>query len=1691
MKRILLLVFILSSVLSQAQNYNNEWIDYNKTYYKFKVGSTGIYRISVDALATIGLSNVNADHFQLWRNGVEIPLYTTSQNAPLSAGGYLEFWGEINDGVPDRPLYRDPQWQLNDRVSLQTDTAAFFLTVNPAGNNRRLVPTVNDVAGNTLAPEPFFMYTTETNYKSRANAGRAELVGTSYTYSSSYDYGEGMTSAEITGGGGVTITYSNLKPYTGPGAPDPSFLIHASGNAVNPRYIRVNLNNDSLTAATMDYFDYVKHSASFPISKIAAGTAAFNVSNRASVTSDRMVIARMSLTYPRTFSFNGTAIFPFTLEASAVGNYLVIDNFPVTGGVATIPVIYDLTNGKRYVASANSVPFRFRLEPSATARNLVMVSQAPAYSKSITSFEQRNFVNYAEASRQGDFLIITNSLLTAESGPGDPVEDYRQYRSSTAGGSFNAKVYLIDQLEDQFAFGIKMHPLSIRNFLRWARTRYSSPLRDVLLIGKGVIYSQFKANEASANIKQLCMVPTFGNPASDNLLAAEGSSSIPLTPIGRISAISKDEVTAYLSKLKEYEQLYNYSSPIVAEKGWMKNVVHVVGASDNNTSSLLTAALQGQQKILEDSMYAANVHTFSKTSADAVQQVASVRLNKLFKDGIGILTYFGHSSSNSLEFNLDNPEAYDNPGKYPVFIVMGCNAGSFFNYNVARLSTKETISEKFVLAQGRGAVAFMASTHLGIIHYLDIYNTRNYRAIGQTQYGKTLGECMDEAIRQTFALTTENDFYARFQCEQFTLHGDPAVRLYTSPKPDYAIEDAMVSVDPKYISISETNFKVNAGFANLGRSLDRDVIIEMKRTFPNGQVELVRRDTIKFKTYQDSLSYTLPIDPLHDKGLNKITITIDPDNYVDEIYETNNSVTKDVYIIEEDIRPVFPYPFSIINQQDIRLVASTANPFSDTRTYLMEIDTTKSFNSPIKSARSVQSIGGSIEFAPGITFLDSAVYYWRVATGVTFGDTVWHASSFQYIANGGTGFSQAHFMQHTDSKSDRIKFDSTLRRFDFDVVDNSVFSRNGVYPNASNQQSFYEGFINDVPGFIGAGCSYNELIFTVIDSVSFKAWKNNFSGSSGLYNSYLATCGSGRQYNFEFLLSDATWRKRAMDFIDMIPEGNYVLVRSNTSPTSSANTYSNVWKADEALYGPGNSLYHKLFEQGWADIDSFNRPRAFIFFFQKNRKDRYAPQSRFSTGTYDAVILNTVCTTKDTLGIVTSPLLGPSKGWHDLKWTGKTDENDGIDKYSVSVIGVDSEQNETYLFTGLEPTTTGFDISSINAAAYPYLKLQLTTQDSIHFTPYQLKYWEVTYDPVPEGAIAPNLLYSFKDTVEVGEPLTFSIGFKNVSKTNFDSVQVKMVITDRNNIENIVPVPKQKNLGTSSPNDTIRLNVPIDTRGLAGMNTVFINFNPDFAQPEQYLFNNYAFRSLYVKPDSLSPLMDVTFDGVHILNKDIVAARPTIVAELKDEAKWRLLSDTSVFNVRVRYPNGELRRFNFDNDTLQFIPATDGAAGNKASIVLKPYFTQDGEYELLVGGKDMSDNAAGLIQYRVSFQVINKPMISNMLNYPNPFTTSTAFVFTVTGAEVPQNIRIQILTITGKVVREITKDELGPLHIGRNITDFKWDGTDQYGQKLANGIYLYRVITNHNGKALDKYKASDDNTDKYFNKGYGKMYLMR
>src|SRR6185312_10144624 len=98
MKKLLLVFFVFITASAWAQTYPNNWIDYNKTYYKFNIGQTGLYRIPQSALNAIGLGNTPAEQFQLWRNGEQVSIYTSATTGVLGSSGYIEFWGLVNDG---------------------------------------------------------------------------------------------------------------------------------------------------------------------------------------------------------------------------------------------------------------------------------------------------------------------------------------------------------------------------------------------------------------------------------------------------------------------------------------------------------------------------------------------------------------------------------------------------------------------------------------------------------------------------------------------------------------------------------------------------------------------------------------------------------------------------------------------------------------------------------------------------------------------------------------------------------------------------------------------------------------------------------------------------------------------------------------------------------------------------------------------------------------------------------------------------------------------------------------------------------------------------------------------------------------------------------------------------------------------------------------------------------------------------------------------------------------------------------------------------------------------------------------------------------------------------------------------------------------------------------------------------------
>lgn len=1678
-------VLLLLAVVGYAQ-LNNSWIDYSKTYYKFRLANDTLCRINQSALPA-AIAGTPAQNFQLWRNGQEVRLYTSVATGPLASGDYIEFWGLMNDGKPDKGLYRNADYQLSEKYSLETDTVTYYLTVNPAGNNLRYVQSPNNIAGNVLPAETYFMRRVEANYKSQINKGYAAVIG-EYVYSSSYDIGEGWTSNEIFPCCALSKVFSNLNVYTAGPPNSVMFTIGAVGNALYSRELVAKFYNTVVYQIPMPFFNYRKDTVrNLPLSLLASPTdLPVSVNGNSSDANDRIVVSCISVTYPATFNFNNEKNFYFELKANPAGNYLVINNFN-SNGIA--PVLYDYNNAKRYLGDI-AIPgqVRFVLPASTDSlRKFNLMSQDASNISIVNNLTTKTFTNYSIAANQGNYLIISNPVLYNDGSGVNNVDLYRQYRSSVTGGGFNAKIYDINELTEQFGFGIKRHPSGIRDFIRYAYNSFATTPKYAFIIGRAVSYEDYTILQSNPVAEQLNLVQTFGYPASDILLSAAPGTYVPLIPIGRLGAVNGSEVGIYYRKMIEYEAAQQSTSQTIADKAWMKNYLHTIGGSDSLETADFTNYMNTYKLIAEDSLMGAHVETYAKSTVAAIDQQQSARIEELFHIGLTYVKYFGHSSSNELAINLNYPENYQNAGKYPFMHVSGCTVGNFFTYNPGRLIgyAAMSLSEKYIFLNQKGGIGFLGSTHFGIAPFLHVYNTSLYHNICRDMYGNTIGNQIKNTMQAIGGNPALLDFYTRIHLEEVNLQGDPALKINSFAKPDYVIEDQLVKFTPNIITVADASFNVNVKMMNIGRAIKDSMRVIIKQQLPAGTIKILYNQMVPATINTDSVILNVPINPITDKGLNKLIVSLDDGNRIDELSETNNTLTKDFYIFEDELNPVSPYNYSIVGQQNINFYASTANALSSTRQFVMEIDTTELFNSSFKKTYNASGTGGVIQFAPtNLTFSDSTVYYWRtsiVPTGSS--PTIWNTFSFVYLANGTPGFNQSHYFQHLKSSFTGLNI-SADRKWKFNQTLSSVQMKTGVYPTAANQAQDFE--INvDGGNIVQSVCTVQGMVvITAFNPIGLVPMSNVPSGP-GLYGSD-AVCGPTRQNSFNYTTLSQAKRISAVNFLDQIPNGYYVVVMNVANSDPSSNTFVDTWKADTAVMGSGNSLYHRLKNAGFSLIDSFTNPRAFSFIYKKG-DNTFTPHFTLSDGMFDKINSTVIVPVGKGNGTITSPIFGPARTWSQFHWRGAPQEVATRDSISFKIIGVTAAGAETTLYT-VDSATKDFNISAINALQYPYLRLKMFNQDSLNGTPYQLRYWRLNYTPIPEGAVSPNILFNMKDTVDQGEPINFKLAFKNISPTAFDStMKINITITDKDNQIHVLPVPRGKKLIAG---DTLVVSYTLDTKLLPGNNTLFVDVNPNNDQVEQFHFNNVLYKDFFVRADTYNPLLDITFDGVHILNKDIVAAKPRIVARLKDESRFLALSDTALIKVQVRFPDGSLHNYSF-GDTMHFTPANLAAGENAATIDLTPTFTQDGEYELIVTGKDVVGNKAGALDYHVIFTVISKAMISNLLNYPNPFTSSTAFVFTITGNEVPQNIRIQVLTITGKVVREITKDELGPLHVGRNITEFKWDGTDMYGSKLANGVYLYRVLTNLNGKSLEKYKADGDNTDKFFNKGYGKMVILR
>ncbi len=125
----------------------------------------------------------------------------------------------------------------------------------------------------------------------------------------------------------------------------------------------------------------------------------------------------------------------------------------------------------------------------------------------------------------------------------------------------------------------------------------------------------------------------------------------------------------------------------------------------------------------------------------------------------------------------------------------------------------------------------------------------------------------------------------------------------------------------------------------------------------------------------------------------------------------------------------------------------------------------------------------------------------------------------------------------------------------------------------------------------------------------------------------------------------------------------------------------------------------------------------------------------------------------------------------------------------------------------------------------------------------------------------------------------------------------------------------------------------------------------------------------------------------------------------------------------------------------------------KGTVQYPLFDLPSGRHQIKVKAWDVANNSSeGFTEFVVAKS--SSVALKHVLNYPNPFTTNTKFMFEHNLIGQLLDIQVRIFTVSGKLVKTIEAELLAD---GNQISDVPWDGKDDFGGDLARGVYLYKI----------------------------------
>lgn len=482
--------------------------------------------------------------------------------------------------------------------------------------------------------------------------------------------------------------------------------------------------------------------------------------------------------------------------------------------------------------------------------------------------------------------------------------------------------------------------------------------------------------------------------------------------------------------------------------------------------------------------------------------------------------------------------------------------------------------------------------------------------------------------------------------------------------------------------------------------------------------------------------------------------------------------------------------------------------------------------------------------------------------------------------------------------------------------------------------------------------------------------------------------------------------------------------------------------SDEGTVGSA-ALRNKIKEFGSRYIDNVSFRSSWVMLGRKGAQSGSVAE-KYSKQYSGRVAIDSVILSNNRYGELQTNLIGPAGKWDKIN----LGSSGNLKSFSLDVLGTNGELFDT-LFKS-NSVQVSYDISSLDAVKYPFIKVDLVfLSDNINEI-VKIDSLIVDYAKPPELVINYQTVSVSRDSLQQGEIIEIKFTVYNVGETTANNFKVTVDLLKSDNTKSQVFETLADSI---RPDQKRNFDYSFDTRSLTGAYSFAVNIDPQNTITEIYKDNNYFTVPFFVQADENRPAVQIKFDDVDIFDGDYISPNPEIKIEISDNSVIPLADTSSV----ELYLNNQ--RLFFDKYTNSF-SYTFSNTNPKMIINYKPTF-ENGEYTLKVIAKNPNNRTIEQTIVQKQFLVSNEAQLLYVYNFPNPFSDKTYFTFKLT--QIPDELKIKIYTLTGRLIKDIVKPEA---ELNYDFNRIEWDGRDEDGSLIANGVYLYKVIVKKGGDVI-------------------------